>query len=151
MEIMIFEKVQLVQVVVNNVKFYVNLEEGFVGMGFKKDIFIIDCLDIDDVIVFCKDGKFMVMCIVDKIFVGKNIIYVDVWKKGDDCIIYNMVYVDVKMGWVMIKCFNVMVIICDKEYDLIMGYKLNKVFYFSVNFNGEVEIINVQLILNVKV
>ncbi len=149
-EITTFEKVQPAQVVVNNAKLYANLKEGFVGMSLKKDDFITDCSDIDDVIVFRRDGKFVVTRIADKTFVGKNIIHVAVWKKGDDRTTYNMAYVDAKTGRAMIKRFNVTAITRDKEYDLTTGHKLNKVLYFSANPNGEAEIINVQLSPNAK-
>ncbi|MEL6835081.1 MAG: DNA gyrase/topoisomerase IV subunit A [Bacteroidota bacterium] len=149
-EITTFDKVQPAQVVVNNAKLYANLKEGFVGMGLKKDTFITDCSDIDDIIVFRRDGKFMVTRIADKTFVGKNIIHVAVWKKGDERTTYNMVYLDAKTGRAMIKRFNVTAITRDKEYDLTTGHKLNKTLYFSANPNGEAEIINVQLSPNAK-
>lgn len=144
-EITTFEKVRPAQVVVNNAKLYANLKEGFVGMGLKKDEFIANCSDIDDVIVFRKDGKFMVTRIADKTFVGKNIIHVAVWKKDDERTTYNMVYLDAKTGRAMIKRFNVKAITRDKEYDLTTGHKLNKVLYFSANPNGEAETIHIQL------
>lgn len=144
-EITTFDKVQPAQVVVNNAKLYADFKEGFVGMGLKKEEFITDCSDIDDVIVFRRDGKFIVTRIADKTFVGKNIIHVDVWKKGDERTTYNMVYVDAKTGRAMIKRFNVKAITRDREYDLTTGHKLNKVLYFSTNPNGEAEVINVQL------
>ncbi len=144
-EITTFEKVQPTQVVVNNAKLYANLKEGFVGMGLKKDAFISNCSDIDDVIVFLKNGQFMVVRIADKTFIGKNIIHVAVWKKGDERTTYNMAYVDAKTGRAMIKRFNVKAITRDKLYDLTTGHKLNKVLYFSANPNGEAEVINVQL------
>lgn len=149
-EITTFEKVQPAQVVVNNAKLYADLQEGFVGMGLKKETFITDCSDIDDVIVFRRDGKFMVTRIDDKTFVGKNIIHVDVWKKGDERTTYNMVYLDAKTGRAQIKRFNVKAITRDREYDLTTGHKLNKVLYFSANPNGEAEVINVQLTQNSK-
>lgn len=144
-EITTFEKVQRTQVVVNNAKLYANLKEGFIGMGLKKDDFIANCSDIDDVIVFLKNGQFMVARISDKTFIGKNIIHVAVWKKGDERTTYNMAYVDAKTGRVMIKRFNVKAITRDKLYDLTTGHKLNKVLYFSANPNGEAEIVSVQL------
>jgi topoisomerase-4 subunit A len=149
-EITTFEKVQPAQVVVNNAKLYADLQEGFVGMGLKKETFITDCSDIDDVIVFRRDGKFMVTRIDDKTFVGKNIIHVDVWKKGDERTTYNMVYIDAKTGRAMIKRFNVKAITRDREYDLTTKHKLNKVLYFSANPNGEAEVIGVQLTQNAK-
>lgn len=149
-EITTFDKVQPAQVVVNNAKLYADLQEGFVGMGLKKDTFITDCSDIDDVIVFRRDGKFMVTRIDDKTFVGKDLLHVDVWKKGDDRTTYNLVYIDAKTGRSMIKRFNVTAITRDREYDLTTGHKLNKVIYFSANPNGEAEVIHVQLTQNAK-
>ncbi len=149
-EIMTFDRVEPAQVVVNNAKLYANLKEGFVGMGLKKDDFITDCSDIDDVIVFRRDGKFMVTRIADKTFVGKDIIHVDVWKKNDERTTYNMVYLDAKTGRSMIKRFNVTAITRDKEYDLTTGNALNKVLYFSANPNGEAETISVQLVQSAK-
>jgi len=149
-EITTFDRVEPAQVVVNNAKLYANLQEGFVGMGLKKDDFICDCSDIDDVVVFRRDGKFVVTRIADKTFVGKDIIHVAGWKKGDERTTYNMVYLDGKTGRSMIKRFNVTAITRDKEYDLTTGHKLNKVLYFSANPNGEAEIITVQLVQSAK-
>lgn len=149
-EITTFDKLQPAQVVVNNAKLYVNRKEGFVGKGLKKDEFVKECSDIDDIIVFRKDGKFMVTRIADKTFVGKNIIHVDVWKKGDERTTYNMAYVDGKTGRSMAKRFNVKAITRDREYSLVTDNKLSKVLYFSANPNGEAEIISVQLTQSAK-
>jgi topoisomerase IV subunit A len=149
-EITTFDRVEPAQVVVNNAKLYANLQEGFVGMGLKKDDFICDCSDIDDVVVFRRDGKFVVTRIAEKTFVGKDIIHVAVWKKGDERTTYNMVYLDGKTGRAMIKRFNVTAITRDKEYDLTTDHKLNKVLYFSANPNGEAEVITVQLVQSAK-
>lgn len=140
-----FDTIQANQVVATNAKLYVNRAEGFVGMGMKKDEFVSDCSDLDDVICFRKDGKFVVTRISDKTFVGKDILHVAVWRKNDERIIYNMVYVDGKDGITYIKRFNVTAITRDKEYDLTKGNPNSKVIYFTANPNGESEIISVQL------
>ena len=144
-EISSFETIKATEVVANNAKLYANLKEGFIGMGMKKDEFICDCSDIDDIIVFLKDGKFKVVRIADKVFIGKNIIHVAVWKKGDDRTTYNMIYTDAKSGRTMVKRFNVTAITRDKEYDLTKGTKGSKMHYFTANPNGEAETVNVQL------
>jgi len=140
-----FETIKVRQVVANNAKLYVNYKEGFVGTGMKKDEYIQDCSDIDDVIAFMKDGSFKVVRISDKVFVGKNIIHAAVWKKGDERTTYNMIYVDAATGRSMAKRFNVKSITRDKDYDLTKGAKGSKLHYFTVNPNGESEIVNVQL------
>ena len=140
-----FEKVQVAAVAANNAKLYVDRKEGFVGSGLKKDEFVADCSDVDDVIVFRKDGKMMVTRLADKTFVGKNIIHVDIWKKGDERTTYNMVYLDGKTGRAMAKRFNVKAITRDREYDLTKGAKGSKLLYFSANPNGEAEQISAQL------
>lgn len=144
-EITSFDSIQAVKVVINNTKLYANLKEGFIGTSLKKDEFITDCSDIDDIIVFRKDGKFMVTRISDKTFVGKNIVHVAVWKKGNERTTYNMVYADGKTGRAMVKRFNVKAITRDKEYDLTTGSKGSKLLYFTANPNGEAEKIKVQL------
>jgi topoisomerase-4 subunit A len=144
-EITSFDAIKPAQVVVNNAKLYANFKEGFIGTGMKKDEFICDCSDIDDVIVFRKDGKFKVSRISDKVFVGKDIIHVAVWKQGDDRTTYNMAYLDGKSGRSMAKRFNVKAITRDREYDLTKGTENSKLLYFSANPNGEAEIISVQL------
>jgi topoisomerase-4 subunit A len=140
-----FEVVDKTSVVANNTKLYVNYKEGFVGDSLKKDTFICDCSDIDDVIVFLKDGKFKVVRLSSKTFVGKNIIHVDIWKKGDDRTTYNMIYLDGATGKSYAKRFNVTSITRDKEYDLTTNKPRSKVFHFSANPNGEAEIVSVQL------
>lgn len=144
-EICSFEAVDKTSVVANNTKLYVNYKEGFIGSSLRKDTFICDCSDIDDVIVFLKDGTFKVVRIADKVFVGKNILYVNIWKKGDERTTYNMVYLDAKSGTSYAKRFNVKAITRDKEYVLTKGAPKSKVWYFSANPNGEAEILNVQL------
>jgi topoisomerase-4 subunit A len=144
-EITTFEQIERAEVVANNAKLYVNRKEGFIGYGLKKDEFVTDCSDIDDVIIFREDGKFLVTRITEKVFVGKNILHVDVWKKGDDRTTYNMMYVDAKSGRSRAKRFHVKAITRDREYDLTKGSKGSKVLYFSANPNGEAEMVNVQL------
>ncbi len=140
-----FDTIQRTEVVANNAKLYVNRAEGFIGTSLKKEEFVCDCSDIDDIIVFRKDGKFQVSRISDKVFVGKDIIHVDVWKKGDDRTTYNMAYVDGKSGRTYVKRFNVTAITRDREYDMTKGTKNSKMHYFSANPNGEAEIVTVQL------
>ena len=144
-EITSFETIKVRRVAANNAKLYVNFKEGFVGTGMKKDDFVMDCSDIDDVIAFMKDGTFKVVRISDKVFVGKNIIHTSVWKKGDERTTYNMIYVDAKTGRAMAKRFNVKSITRDKAYDLTKGAKGSKMLYFTANPNGESEIVSVQL------
>lgn len=144
-EITSFESIQAAEVAANNAKLYVSRKEGFIGHGLKKDEFVTDCSDLDDIIVFRKDGKFQVSRIDDKVFVGKDIIHVDVWKKGDDRTTYNMAYVDGKSGRSYVKRFNVKAITRDREYDLTTDAKGSKVHYFSANPNGEAEVVEVQL------
>lgn len=144
-EITQFDEIQAAEVVANNTKLYVNRKEGFIGSGLKKDEFVCDCSDIDDVIIFRRDGKFMVVRITDKAFVGKDIIHVDVWKRNDDRTTYNLVYLDAGTGRSMIKRFHIQSITRDKEYDLTKGAPRSKVLYFTVHPNGEAEVITVQL------
>ncbi len=140
-----FETIQVTQVVANNAKLYVDRKEGFVGMGLKKDEFVCDCSDIDDIIVFRKDGKCVITRIAEKTFVGKDILHVAVWTKGDERTTYNMIYLDGKSGLSRAKRFNITAITRDKEYDLTMGNPNSKVLYFSANPNGEAEIVTLTL------
>lgn len=144
-EITDFQQISVKQVVANNVKLFVNRKDGFIGSSLKKDEFVADCSDIDDVIVFRKDGKFQVTRIADKSFVGKDIIHVAIWKKGDERTTYNCVYLDGATGRSMIKRFNVKAITRDKDYHMTAGTPGSKVYYFSANPNGEAELIQVQL------
>lgn len=144
-EIRTFDTIQANLVAVNNQKLYVNREEGFIGYGIKKDEYVCDCSDIDDIIVFRGDGKMLVTKIADKAFVGKDIIYVGVFRKTDDRMVYNMIYADGKTGTSRVKRFNAGGVTRDKEYDLTTGKKDSKVLYFSANPNGEAEIVSVQL------
>ena len=140
-----FDTIEAAKVVANNAKLYINRKEGFVGYSLKKDEFISDCSDIDDIIVFRKDGNFKVVRIADKVFVGPGILHAAVWKKGDDRTTYNLIYVDAGSGRAMAKRFNVKAITRDKDYDLTKGVKGSKVLYFTANPNGESEVVNVQL------
>ncbi|MEL6392882.1 MAG: DNA gyrase/topoisomerase IV subunit A, partial [Bacteroidota bacterium] len=144
-EITTFDKVKIVQVAANNAKLYVNRKEGFVGSGMKKDEFVANCSDLDDIIVIRKDGKLVVTRIADKTFVGKNILHVDVWKKGDERTTYNVVYLDGKTGRSMAKRFNVKAITRDREYDLTKGAKGSRILYLTANPNGEAESVTVTL------
>jgi topoisomerase-4 subunit A len=140
-----FDTIAATQVAANNAKLYVNRDEGFIGSGMKKDEFVCDCSDIDDIIVFRKDGKFLVTRIADKTFVGKNIIHVAVWRKNDERTTYNMVYLDGESGITYGKRFNVKAITRDREYELTKGTKGSKIFYFAVHPNGEAETLAVTL------
>lgn len=146
-EIKSFENIDATKVAVANTKLYVNRAEGFIGHGLKKSEseFVADCSDIDDIIVFREDGKMMVQKIQSKSFVGKNIIHVGVWKKGDKRTTYNMIYLDGKAGKSMVKRFPITSITRDKEYDLTAGTPGSKVLYFSANPNGEAEVVQVLL------
>lgn len=143
-----FDNIEIKVVVANNAKLYVNRAEGFIGMGMKKDEFICDCADIADIIAFTKDGKFKVVKIEDKVFIGKDIIHTAVWLKSDDRTTYNMIYLDGKSGRTYAKRFNVTAITRDKEYDLTQGTKGSKVLYFTSNPNGESETVQIQLTLS---
>lgn len=144
-EIKVFDTISAKRVVVNNAKLYVNRKSGFFGTGLKKDEFIADCSDIDDVICFRKVGSFQVSKIDDKVFAGENLIHVAVWKKGDDRTTYNMIYLDGGSGRTYVKRFNVTAITRDKTYDLTKGAKGSRLLYFSANPNGEAEIVTIQL------
>lgn len=149
-EITNFDTISANIVAANNAKLYVNREDGFVGYGLKKDEFICDCSDIDDIIVFRKDGICQVTRIQDKVFVGKDILYAGVFNKGDERMVYNLAYTDGKSGRSMIKRFQVLSVTRDREYDLTKGGKGSKVIYFSANPNGEAEIITVYLTASSK-
>ena len=144
-EIRIFDDVDAKKVVVRNQKLYVNKEEGFIGTGLRKDEYVCDCSDIDDAIVFTQEGKMQVVKVDSKIFVGKNIIHVNVFKKKDSRTIYNMIYRDGKRGASYIKRFAVTGITRDKEYDLTQGKAQSNLLYFSSNPNGEAEVITIFL------
>jgi len=144
-EITSFETIKATRVVAKNAKLYLNAKEGFVGSGLKKDEFITECSDIDDVIAFTRQGTMRVVRMGDKVFVGKNVIHANVWKKGDERTTYNMIYLDAKTGRAMGKRFNVSAITRNKDYDLTTGVKGNKVYYFSVQPNGESEVVEIKL------
>lgn len=144
-EIRSFDTIEATKVVEANEKLYINRNEGFIGTGLKKDEFVCNCSDIDDVIIFYKDGKYKVVHIADKIFVGKNVIHVAVFKKNDKRTIYNVVYRDGKAGYYFIKRFNITSMTRDKEYDLTQGAEGSKVIYFTANPNGEAEVIKITL------
>lgn len=144
-ELRTFDKVEAAQVALANVKLYVNREDGFIGSGLKKDELVGDCSDIDEIIVFRADGRCIITKVQDKVFVGKEIIHVAVFKKNDERTVYNMIYKDGTSGISYIKRFSVVGVTRDKEYDLTKGTKGTKVLYFSANPNGEAEVVNVQL------
>lgn len=140
-----FENIEATEVVAKNAKLYVDRKEGFFGTGLKKDEFVCECSDIADIIVFRKDGKYQVSRIADKVFAGKDIIHIDVWKKGDDRTTYNAIYVDGKTGRTFAKRFQVQSITRDREYDMTTGENGSKPLYFTANPNGEAEVVTVQL------
>ncbi|MTK54225.1 DNA gyrase/topoisomerase IV subunit A [Paludibacter sp.] len=144
-EIRSFETIEAAKVVEANEKLYVNYEEGFIGTGLKKDEFVSNCSDIDDVIIFFKDGKYKVVKVADKLFVGKNILHLAIFKRNDTRTIYNAVYRDGRTGAFYMKRFAVTGTTRDKEYDLTQGKPNSKVVYFSVNPNGEAEVIRIAL------
>lgn len=144
-EIRNFDTIEATKVVEANQKLYINRVDGFIGTGLKKDEFVCNCSDIDDVIIFYKDGKFKVIRVADKIFVGKNILWLGVFKKNDQRTIYNMVYRDGKKGFYYIKRFNVPSVTRDREYDLTIGTPGSRVVYFTANPNGEAEVIKITL------
>ncbi len=144
-EIRNFDTIEATKVVEANEKLYINRQEGFIGTGLKKDEFVCNCSDIDDIIIFFKDGKFKVVKVADKIFVGKNIIHLAVFKKNDKRTTYNAVYRDGRQGAYYIKRFNVTGVTRDREYDLTQGKPGSRVNYFTANPNGEAEIIKVTL------
>jgi len=144
-EIRPFDDIERTKVVIKNTKLYVNMEEGFIGSSLRKDEFVADCADIDDVIVFRKDGKMMITKVDAKTFVGKGILHVAIFKKNDKRTIYNMIYRDGARGTSYMKRFFVTGVTRDKEYDLTNGSKGSKILYFTANPNGEAEIIGVQL------
>ena len=144
-EIRAFNTIAASVVAAANQKLYVDREGGFIGYGLKKDEYVSDCSDIDEIIVFRRDGKCMVVKSAEKVFVGKDIVYVSVFKKNDERKIYNVVYLDGKSGISMVKRFPVTAVTRDREYDLTMGNPKSKMTYFSANDNGEAEIIMVNL------
>jgi len=144
-EIRTFDDVDATKVIIRNTKLYVNREEGFIGTGLKRDEYVCDCSDIDDIIVFTEEGKMMVTKVGSKTFIGKNIIHVAVFKKKDSRTIYNMIYKDGKGGASYIKRFAVTSVTRDREYDLTNGKAASNTLYFSANPNGEGEVVTVLL------
>lgn len=144
-ELRIFDDIEATKVVLRNTKLYVNREEGFIGTGLKKDEYVTDCSDIDDVIVFLRDGNMMISKVDDKKFVGKDIIHVAIFDKSDKRTIYNMIYRDGKSGPAYIKRFNVSGVTRDKLYDLTNETKGSQILYFTCNPNGEAEVITILL------
>ncbi|NNF29751.1 MAG: DNA gyrase/topoisomerase IV subunit A [Flavobacteriaceae bacterium] len=144
-EIRVFDDIEATKVVIRNTKLYVNREEGFVGTSMRRDEYVTDCSDIDDIIVFTREGKMMVTKVDSKTFIGKGIIHVAVFKKKDKRTIYNMIYKDGTRGATYVKRFAVTSITRDKEYDLSAGSKGSKVIYFTANPNGEAEVVTIML------
>ncbi len=144
-EIRVFDEIEATKVVIRNTKLYVNREEGFVGTSLRRDEYVTDCSDIDDIIVFTEDGKMMVTKVDTKTFIGKNIMHVAVFKKKDKRTTYNMIYRDGRGGASYVKRFNVTSVTRDRSYDLTNGKAASKVLYFSANPNGEAEVVTVNL------
>ena len=142
-EIRSFDTIQAAKVVANNAKLYINYKEGFIGTGLKKDEFVCDCSDIDDIIVIRKDGGYLITKVADKVFVGNDIIYAQVFLKNDERTIYNIVYQDGKDGPLYAKRCAISGLTRDKEYNLTRGTAGSKITYFSANPNGEAEVIRV--------
>ncbi len=140
-EIRNFDNIEITKVADANEKLYINKEEGFIGTGLKRDELVCNCSSVDDIIIFYKDGKFKVIKVQEKVFVGKNVLWLGVFKKGDNRTIYNMIYRDGKDGTSYIKRFAAGGLSRDKEYDLTQGTPGTKVLYFSANPNGEAEIV----------
>ena len=144
-EIANFESIAVRKVAANNVKLYVNRKEGFLGYGLKKEEFVSECSDIDNVIVFFKDCTFKVVPIADKVFVGKGMVFLGIWRKGDDRQIYHLIYTDNKDKRNYVKRFAITSLTRDKVYDLTKGKKGGKIQYFTVNPNSESELVKVHL------
>ena len=142
-EIRSFDTIEATKVVANNAKLYVNYKEGFIGTGLKKDEFVCDCSDIDDIITIRKDGVYMITKVADKIFVGNDILYVQVFLKNDERTIYNIIYQDGKDGALLAKRCAITGLTRDKEYNLTRGRPGSRIMYFSANPNGEAEVIKI--------
>ena len=149
-EIVSFDSISARRVIVSNKKFYVNKLDGFIGMSLKKDEFISNCSDLDHIIIFLENGKYVLTKIDEKKYIGKNIIYASVWKKNDKHMIYNTAYYDSKTKYTYVKRFSVTGLIKDKFYDLTQGNENSKIIYFTANPNSESEIVNVFLSSNTK-
>jgi topoisomerase-4 subunit A len=144
-EIKLFDTIEARHVAIANTKVYVNRSDGFIGSGLKKDEFVADCSDLDDIIAFTKSGKMKVVRVAEKTFIGKDIIHVAVFQKNDERTTYNMIYLEGKSGVCFGKRFNVTGITRDKEYDLTKGEDKSKVHYLSINSNGEAEVVKIIL------
>lgn len=144
-EIRSFQSVTAVEVIANNQKLYVNRADGFIGWGLRKDEFIAECSEIDDIIAIRKDGKAIVSRIAEKVYMGKDILYAGVWKKGDDRMVYNLVYSDGKTGKSFVKRCTIPAVIRDKEYDLAQGNPNSKIHHLTANPNGEAEVVQIKL------
>jgi len=142
-EIRSFENIEAAKVVVANEKLYIDREEGFIGTGLKKAEYLCDCSDIDDVIVFRRDGVYFVMKVTDKAFIGKNVLHVAIFEKNDNRTIYNLVYRDGKAGATYMKRFSVTGVTRDKEYNMTLGTEGSRILYFSANPNGEAEVLRI--------
>lgn len=140
-----FDVIQATKVVEANEKLYINREDGFIGTSLKKDEFVCNCSDIDDIIIFYKDGKYKVIKVAEKVYVGKNVLYLNVFNKNDNRTIYNLLYQDGKQGTTYMKRFAVTGVTRDKEYDMTCGTPGSKIWWFSANFNGEAEVLRVTL------
>lgn len=150
-ELRIFDNIDATKVAVANVKFYANFEEGFIGTSLKKDMYLFDCSDIDDIISFRKDGTMQVVKVESKTFVGKDLLHVGIWKKNDTRTIYNMIYREGKIGPYYMKRFAVTSITRNTEYPLASDKKSSEVLYFSANPNGEAEVVNIVLKPNARI
>ncbi|MBP6455532.1 MAG: DNA gyrase/topoisomerase IV subunit A [Chitinophagaceae bacterium] len=144
-ELKVFDNIEIAEIAIANTKLYMNAKEGFIGTGLKKDEFLFDCADSDNIIAFTRSGIMKVTKVSDKTFIGKDIIHAEVFKKTDDRTTYNMIYTDAQTTKTFAKRFNVTGITRDKEYDLGGGDGKNKVHYFSSNPNGESELVTVSL------
>ena len=146
-----FDTIEAAKVVEANEKLYINREEGFIGTALKKDEFIANCSDLDDVIIFYRDGRYLITPVAEKKFIGKNILYINIFKKNDKRTIYNAVYRDGKEGIHYMKRFAVTSVTRDREYDLTQGTPGSRVVYFTANPNGEAEVIKVTLKPNPRI
>jgi topoisomerase-4 subunit A len=144
-EIKVFEVIEAKHVAIANTRLYINRDEGFIGTSLRKDEFLVECSDLDDIIAFTRRGTMKVVKVQDKVFIGKDILYAAVFRKGDERTTYNMIYTDGGSGIAYAKRFNVTGITRDKEYDLTKGHEKSKVHYLTVNPNGEAEVVRVVL------
>jgi topoisomerase-4 subunit A len=144
-EIKLFEVIEAKHVAIANTRLYINRDEGFIGTSLRKDEFLLECSDLDDIVAFTKRGIMKVVKVQDKVFIGKDILYAAVFRKGDERTTYNMIYTDGATGIAFAKRFNVTGVTRDKEYDLTKGHEKSKVHYFSANPNGEAEVVRVIL------